>query len=150
MIPPPLWNACDFALQFNFTIAHIPVKMNIAAEFLSRLEKDYNERLILKIREDIPTKPIEVNIQSTGIAQEEPVFFDSTDQQESTENELWKHKVEARNAIPNDPSVITVAWYYGNDLHKNTTIENIAQLTKPSRILIEQDSDPTLLNFTRE
>ena len=28
MIPPPLWNACDFALQFNFTIAHLPGKMN--------------------------------------------------------------------------------------------------------------------------
>ena len=27
---------------------------------------------------------------------------------------------------------------------------NIAQLTKPSRIRIEQDSDPTLLNFKRE
>ena len=27
---------------------------------------------------------------------------------------------------------------------------NIAQLTKPSRILIEQDSDPTLLSFKRE
>ena len=27
---------------------------------------------------------------------------------------------------------------------------NIAQLTKPSRILIEQDSDPTLLNFKQE
>ena len=27
---------------------------------------------------------------------------------------------------------------------------NIAQLTKPSRILIEQDSDPILLNFKRE
>ena len=27
---------------------------------------------------------------------------------------------------------------------------NIAQLTKPPRILIEQDSDPTLLNFKRE
>ena len=22
MIPPPLWNACHFVLQFNFTIAH--------------------------------------------------------------------------------------------------------------------------------
>ena len=28
MIPPPLWNACDFVLQINFTIAHIPEKMN--------------------------------------------------------------------------------------------------------------------------
>ena len=56
MIPPPLWNACDFVRQFNFTIAHIPAKMNIAADFLSRLEMDPNEKIILKIREDIPTK----------------------------------------------------------------------------------------------
>ena len=40
--------------------------------------------------------------------------------------------------------------YYANDLHKDTTIVTIAQLTKPSRIIIEQDSDPTLLNFKRE
>ena len=36
---------------------------------------------------------------------------------------------------------------YANDIHKDTTIVNIAQLTKPSRILFEQNSDPTLLNF---
>ena len=40
--------------------------------------------------------------------------------------------------------------YYANDLHKDTTIVNTAQLTKPSRILIEQDSYPTLLSFKRE
>ena len=37
--------------------------------------------------------------------------------------------------------------YYAKDLHRDTTNVNIAQITKPSRILIEQDSDPTLLNF---
>ena len=40
--------------------------------------------------------------------------------------------------------------YYANDLHKDTTIVNIAQLTKPSCIFIEQDSDPTILNFKRK
>ena len=150
MIPPPQWNACDFVLQINFTIAHIPGKMNNAADFLSRLEMDPNEKIILKIREDIPTKPIEVNIESTGIAQEETVFFDLTHQLETTEKEFWKRKEEARNAIPSDPPVITVSRYYANDLHKDTTIVNIAQLTKPSRILIEQDSDPSLLKFKRE
>ena len=150
MIPPPLWNACDFVLQFNFNIAHIPGKMNTAADFLSRLEMDPNKKVLLKIREDIPTKPIEVNIESTGIAQEEPVFSDPTDHQETTEKELWKRKEEVRNTIPNEPPVITVSCYYAKDLHKGTTIVNIAQLTKPSRILIEQDSDPTLLNFKRE
>ena len=93
---------------------------------------------------------IELNIEFTGIAQEETVFFDPTDQLETTKKELWKRKEEARNAIPNDPPVITVSCYYANDLHKDTTIVNIAQLTKPSRILIEQDPDPTLLNFKRE
>ena len=150
MIPPPLWNACDFVLQFNFTIAHIPGKINTAADFLSRLQMDPNEKRILKIREDIPTKPIEVNIESTGIAQEEQVFLDTTDQQETTEKELWKRKEEVRNTITTDPPLITVSCYYANDLHKDTTIVNIAQLTKPSRMLIEQDSDPTLLNFKLE
>ena len=40
--------------------------------------------------------------------------------------------------------------YCVNDLHKDATIVKIAQLTKPSRLLIEQDSDLTLLNFKRE
>ena len=108
MIPPPLWNACNFVLHFNFTIAFIPGKMNTAADFSSRLQMDPNEKITLKIREDIPTKPIEVNIESTGIAQEESVFFDTADQQETTEKGLWKRNEETRNAIPTDPTVISV------------------------------------------
>ena len=155
MIPPQLWNACDFVLQFNFTIAHIPGKLNTGADFLSLLEMDLDEKIILKIREDIQTKTIEVNIESTGNAQKEPVFFDTTDRNgkvnfDNTEKELWNRKEESRNTIPNDPPVITVSCYYAKDLHKDTKTLNIAQLTKPSRILIEQDSDPTLLNFKRE
>ena len=88
MIPTPLWNACDFVLQFNFTIAHNPGKMNTAADFLSRLKMDPNEKIILKVREDIPTKPIDVNIESTGIAQEEPDFFDPTDQRDRRRRSL--------------------------------------------------------------
>ena len=91
-----------------------------------------------------------MNIESTGIVQEETVFFNPTDRQETTEKELWKRKDEVQKAIPNEPPVITVSSYYANDLHKDTTILNIAQLTKPSRILIEQNSDTALLNFKRE
>ena len=88
MIPPPLWSACDFVQQFNFTIAHIAGKMNTSAHSLSRLEMDPHKKINLKIRGDIPTKPIEVNIEPTGIAPEEPVFFDTTDHQETTEKEF--------------------------------------------------------------
>ena len=77
-----------------------------------------------------------MNIESTGIAQEEPVFFDPRDQQETTEKELWKCKEEARNAIRNDPPVDTVSCSYAKDLHKDTSLVKIAQSPKPSRILI--------------
>ena len=40
--------------------------------------------------------------------------------------------------------------YYANDVHKDITIVNLTQLAKPSRILVEQDSDQTLLNFKRK
>ena len=81
LIPPPLWKTCDFVLQFNFTVAHIPANMNTAADFLTRLEVESNEKGIIKIREDILTILSEVSIESSGIAQEELVLFDSTDQQ---------------------------------------------------------------------
>ena len=100
---------------------------------------DPNEKIILKIKEDIPTKLIEVNIESTGIAQEEPVFYDTTDQEQTTEKELWKRKEDARNVIPYEPPVITMSCFYANDLQKDTTIVKIAQSRKPSHILIEQD-----------
>ena len=149
-IPPPLSNACSFVLQFNSTTAKIPQKRNTAADFLSCLEMDPNDLIILKIREDIPTEPNEVNIGSTGIAQEEQFLHYATDQHQTTENKNWKLKQETENAKINDPPVITVSWYYATELQQDTKIVEIAQLSKLSRILLEQDSDSTLLNFKRK
>ena len=44
MIPPPLWDACDFVLQFSFAIAQLPVKMNTVADVFIRLESDPSEK----------------------------------------------------------------------------------------------------------
>ena len=66
MIPPSRWNACDFVLQFHFKIAHVPGRMNTAADFLSRLDISPKEKVLLQIREDIQTTPIQVNIQSSA------------------------------------------------------------------------------------
>ena len=53
MIPSSFWDACDFVLQFHFKIAHVPGKMNTAADFLSRLDINPKDELLLQIREDI-------------------------------------------------------------------------------------------------
>ena len=62
-----LYIACDFVLQFNFTVEHIPGKLNTAAYFLSRLEMDPNGKSTRKNGEDIPRKPTEVNINSIAM-----------------------------------------------------------------------------------
>ena len=56
-IPPSLWNACDYVLQFNFIIAHIAGSVNTAADFLSRLALKVTEKIHLKIREVVQTNP---------------------------------------------------------------------------------------------
>ena len=75
IIPPSLWNACDFVLQYNFKIAHVPGRMNTAADFLSRLDISPREKVLLQIREDIQTTPIQVNIQSSNIHEEDQFYF---------------------------------------------------------------------------
>ena len=74
-IPPALWNACEYVLQFKFKLAHIAGSVNTAADFLSRLELKVTEKIRLKIREDIQTTPIEVTTSSSDVADEEHFFF---------------------------------------------------------------------------
>ena len=78
-IPPAIWNACDYVLQFNFRIAHLAGSVNTAADFLSRLELKVTEKIRLKIMEDIPITPIEVTTSSSDVADEEQIFFTHAD-----------------------------------------------------------------------
>ena len=71
LIPPALWNACDYVLQNNFVSAHVAGSMNTAADFLSIPI----EKLGMSIRNDIQTKAIEVKIQSSGIVLEEQIYI---------------------------------------------------------------------------
>ena len=38
IIPPTLWNACKYVIQFNITLAYTPGKHNTADDYLSHLE----------------------------------------------------------------------------------------------------------------
>ena len=84
-IPPSLWNAWDYVLQFSFKIAHIPGSVNTAADFLSRLELKVTEKIHLKIREDVQTTPLEVSTPSSEVVDEEHFFFTQADGQDKTE-----------------------------------------------------------------
>ena len=98
-IPPALWNACDYVLQFTFRKAHNAGSVNTAADFLSRLELKVTEKIGLKIREDIHTTPIEVTTSSSDVADEEQIFFTHADDgKESEEQTLEKEEHLRQNA----------------------------------------------------
>ena len=84
-IPPSLWNACDYVLQFNFKVAPIAGSVKTAPGFLSRLELKVTEKIHLKIREDVQTTPIQVSI-SKDVADEEQFFFTQTDSKMKLKN----------------------------------------------------------------
>ena len=84
-IPPALWNACDYVLQFKFKIAHFAGSVKIAADFPSRLELKVTEKIRLKIREEIHTTPIEVTTSSLDVADEEQIFFTHADDSNESE-----------------------------------------------------------------
>ena len=141
IIPPTLWNACDYVVQFSFTIAHIPGKNNTAADYLSRLELCPKEKLVLRIREDIPTTPIELNVKSAGVTEEDQIFY--TDDDEETEEQLWQRKKEARSNPTNQLPDITLDKL---SLHKSIQIQTptLQKLAKPITMAIEQNNDITL------
>ena len=122
IIPPPLWNACDFVIQFNFVIAHIPGKNNTAADYLSRMELDPTVKLVLKIREDVETQPIEVNVQSAGVSEEEQVFF--TEEDNETEQQIWERKQQSKKGLMVPETVIQI------DAMSENTVEEITNFTQ--------------------
>ena len=95
-IPPALWNACDYVMQFDFKKAHIAGSVNTAADFLSRLELKVTEKIRLKIREAIHLTPIEVTTSSSDVADEEQFFFTHADDINESEEQTLERKERSR------------------------------------------------------
>ena len=70
--------------------------MNTAADFLSRAEVNPTEKLEMNIRNDVTTKAIEVNIQSTGVAEEESLYI--LPEEVLSEQQLWDEKESLRKS----------------------------------------------------
>ena len=104
------------------------------------MEMNPKEKLILKIREDVETRPFEVNVQSAGVSEEEQVVF--TEDDDETETQIWELKKRNRNN-PIDQEIV---------IHIDTISENIVDeitnftqnIRKTYQILLEQSKNPTL------
>ena len=89
---------------FQFVKAHIPGAQNTAADSLSRLEADPKDKLLMKIREDVQTVPIELIVQSTGVSWEEQIFYTNDD--DETEEQYWaRKKANRKNPAIEEPAV---------------------------------------------
>ena len=148
-IPPALWNACDYVLQFNFKIAHIAGSVNTAADFLSRLELKVTEKIRLKIREDIQTTPIEVTTSSSDVAEEEQVFFTHTDNDNESEEQTLDRKEQSKQnakkwAVNEQSPIMKTTVKRLTKIDGNTTLYSMNGIKANTRIRVEQDVDRVL------
>ena len=151
-IPPSLWNACDYVLQFNFKIAHIAGSVNTAADFLSRLELKVTEKIHLKIQEDVQTTPIEVSTSSSDVADEEHFFFAQPDSQDETEEQILLRKEQSqKNAadwvVNQELSSLKPSIKEFTKIDGNTTSYSINGIKANARIRVDQDADLVLKNL---
>ena len=100
-LPPTLWNACDYVLQFSIKRAHIAGSVNTLAHFLSRLELKVTAKIHLKIPEDVQTTPIEVTTSSSDVADGEQFFFTQTDGQDETKKQILQRKEQSQKRQQN-------------------------------------------------
>ena len=140
IVPPASWNACDYVIQFNFVIAHIPGAKNTAADYLSRLEADPKDKLVLKIREDVQTLPIEINVQSAGVSQEEQIFYTNDD--DETEEQFWARKEAIKRNPAIDEHTVAIQTLSTNLVKLQHDIQ--VRLRTTNQIIIEQSKDTML------
>ena len=151
-IPPSLWNACDYVLQFNFTLAYIAGSVNTAADFISRLELKVTEKIHLKIREDVQTTPIEVSTVSSDVADEEQFFFTQADGQAGTEQQILQRKEQSQKmaaewVVNQEPSSMKPSIKQFAKIDRNTTSYSIHRIKANAQIRVEQDADLVLKNL---
>ena len=108
-----------------------------------RTEMDPKEKLVLQIREDVGTSPIEVNVQSAGVLEEEQVFF--TEEDNETEEQFWERKKQSKTGLKVPDTVIQI------DAISEDSVDEITNFTqklcRTNQIFLEQSKDPNLLQL---
>ena len=86
-------------------------------DYLSRLEADPKVQLVMRIKKDVQRVPIEVNVQSAGVSQEEQIFYTNDD--DETEEQLWARKTAIRQNPATSETTITVQSVSANLRYKS-------------------------------
>ena len=107
------------------------------------MEMDPTEKLVLKIREDVETRPIEVNVQSAGVSEEEQIFF--TEEDNETEEQIWERKKQSKKGLMVPETVIHIDAISENTMREITNFTQ--KLRRTNQILLEQSKDPILLQL---
>ena len=151
-IPPALWTACDYVLQFNFKIALIAGSVNTAADIFSRLELKVTEKIRLKIGKDIRTTPIEVTTTSSDVADEQQFFFTHADSSNESEEQTYERKEQSKqNAkhweVNEELPILKTSVKEFTKIDGNTTWYFMNGIKANARIRVEQDVDRVLKNL---
>ena len=107
------------------------------------MEMDPTEKLVLKIRADVEIQPLEVNVQSAGVSQEEQVFL--TEEDNETEEQIWERKRQSKTGLKVAETVIQIDAISENVVAEITNFTQ--KLRRTNQILLEQSKDPILLQL---
>ena len=123
---------------------HVAGTQNTAADFLSRVDLNLKGRVELKIRNDITIRPIQVNLQSTDVADEEQFFF-LPDETIETEEEYLLQKEQARQAARDEVTTkIKLAIQKTTQFPINKASYTSGAIQEDARIRVEQQLRPSL------
>ena len=108
------------------------------------MELTPKEKIELTIREDIQTLPIQINRQSTNVAEEEQQFF-LPDETKETDEEVLSRKQRAKDrAQAKAQALITATIQEANIIPINTTSYALGAIKENARIRNEQNADVIL------
>ena len=98
------------------------------------MELDLAEKFVLKIREDVETRPIEVNVQSAGVSEEEQGFF--TEEDNETEEQIWEQKKQSQKGLKLPELIILIDAISENSVDEITNFTQ--KLRRTNQKLLEQ------------
>ena len=100
----------------------------------------------MNVREDVQTLPIEINVHSAGVSQEEQIFCTNFD--DETEEQLCARKEANRRNTATAETTIIIQSVSTNLIRQQPEIQ--VRLQKTNQIIIEQSKDAALQQLKAE